>query len=284
MNAHAQDRSSKDPAELEREIDRQRDHIAELVGALENRLSPGQLFERVLAYGKGGGKEFAGNLGATVRANPVPTLLTAAGLLWLYAGNDRRAAPATDWAHAAGAGSRSGHGTGDAASTAAHLRERAHDARDDIAHRLHDARHRVEDTAHDVAEGVRSGVRRASDGVRGMLEDNPMAVGAMAIAAGALLGALLPPTEAEDELLGPYSDRAADRMKAGAQAAASNAMDKAREATDGLASHDGDGRDHDDDHDRAAQRGTAGASTGMPTPRGPGPLGPNTPSAGPTAL
>jgi hypothetical protein len=81
--------SQKDPAQLEREIDQQRNHIEQIVSALENKLSPGEIFDRMLNFGKGGGKDFASNLTDTVKANPVPALLTAAGLMWLYSGRNK---------------------------------------------------------------------------------------------------------------------------------------------------------------------------------------------------
>ena len=83
--------SHKDPARLEQEIDQQRADINHIVDALENKLSPGQLFDRMVNFGKGNGREFAQNIGNAVKANPVPALLTSIGLLWLYASRDERA-------------------------------------------------------------------------------------------------------------------------------------------------------------------------------------------------
>ena len=65
--------AQKDPDELEREIDQTRTEIGNIVHALENKLSPGELIDTALGYVKGGGGEFFGNLSNTVKANPVPT-------------------------------------------------------------------------------------------------------------------------------------------------------------------------------------------------------------------
>ncbi|HAN52132.1 MAG TPA: hypothetical protein DCQ75_03590, partial [Pseudomonas sp.] len=82
--------AQKDPSTLEREIDQQRAEIGNIVHALESKLSPGQMIDTALGYAKGGGGEFLHNLSDTVKANPVPTLLTGIGLVWLMAGQNRR--------------------------------------------------------------------------------------------------------------------------------------------------------------------------------------------------
>ncbi|MDR6356804.1 hypothetical protein Q3H58_003475 [Pseudomonas psychrotolerans] len=87
--------SHKNPEELEREIDQKRERIEDLVGALESRLSPGQLFDQALSYTKGHSGEFAHNLGTTLKANPVPAVLTSVGLLWLALGQNRSPAPSS---------------------------------------------------------------------------------------------------------------------------------------------------------------------------------------------
>ncbi|MFP3499986.1 DUF3618 domain-containing protein, partial [Pseudomonas sp. SIMBA_059] len=66
----------KDPDLLEQEINARREHISDLVDALEQRLSPGQMVDRLLAYAKGNGGEFFQNLGTTLKNNPVPATLT----------------------------------------------------------------------------------------------------------------------------------------------------------------------------------------------------------------
>ena len=109
--------AQKDPETLEREIDQQRESISSIVHELENKLSPGELLDRALRYAKGNGGEFFGNLGETVKANPVPTLLTALGLTWLMMGQNR-SAPAS------GHASLSGQAAG-AKRQAQHLKDKA---------------------------------------------------------------------------------------------------------------------------------------------------------------
>lgn len=192
--------SQKDPAQLEREIDQQRNHIGELIGALESKMSPGQIFDMVISRGKGGGHEFTSNLARTVKQNPMPTLLTAAGLAWLMAGQRH--------------GDSTSHAT--AYSTDTHpdkpgIGERVGQARHNAGEKIGAARERIGDSAHHAVDSVKDRARRANEGVHNMMDENPLALGAMGIAVGALLGAMLPATRKEDELMGPTRDKFMDK-------------------------------------------------------------------------
>lgn len=180
--------SRRDPDTLEREVDAQRRQVEALIGALEDKLSPGELVNRALGASKDGGKEFATNLSHTVRANPLPSLLTAGGMLWLYAQRDR---PIHRDQHE---GSDLDGGDGRFAGTLDSARDKAGNARDFTRRKAHDAR----------------------VGFEHMLEDNPVALGALGVAAGALLGAALPSTESEDRWMGEMRDRVAADFKRGA--------------------------------------------------------------------
>ena len=177
--------SYRDPDQLQRELDAQRRHVTSLVAALEDRLSPGQLASTVLGAGKDGGKEFATNLSHAVRANPLPALLTAGGMLWLYAQRDRPIQRDPYEVTSEGPGMRD-KVSGKWDSTKGKARLKAHEAR---------------------------------MGFDNMLEDTPVALGALGIAAGAMLGAILPSTESEDRWMGDMRDRVAEDFKSGAREA-----------------------------------------------------------------
>ncbi|WP_037088534.1 DUF3618 domain-containing protein [Neorhizobium vignae] len=73
-------------AEIEREISEDRRRIEERLDAIQQRMSPGQLVDEVLAYAKSsGGAEYASNLGAAVKNNPIPMALMGVSLAWLMA-------------------------------------------------------------------------------------------------------------------------------------------------------------------------------------------------------
>lgn len=183
--------SQRDPAELEREIHAQRQRVETLVAALEERISPGELVNRVLGYSKDGGRQFASNLSHTVRANPVPTLLTAAGMLWLYSGRDRPVEQEI---------------TVEVETDSPGVRDRLSGTWD-----------RTRDKAGSARQFTSRQAHRVGDGFHRMLEDNPVALGALGVAAGALLGAMLPSSETEDRWMGDMRERVGERMREGAR-------------------------------------------------------------------
>ncbi|TLX63535.1 hypothetical protein DN820_10600 [Stutzerimonas nosocomialis] len=214
--------SQKDPKTLEREIDQQRAEIGDIVTALENKLSPGELIDTALGYVKGGGGEFFSNLSNTVKANPVPTLLTSVGLIWLMAGQNRRVE------HSYSTGPSLGDKLGAKADGLKHqgagIKEKASHLQHDVASSLSSARDRVSNTSHQAADTLRhtaDSLRDTADRARGgfshLLQEQPLAVGAIGIALGALLAASVPSTRQEDELMGEARDDIADKLKHKAQ-------------------------------------------------------------------
>ncbi|HEY9010342.1 MAG TPA: DUF3618 domain-containing protein, partial [Devosia sp.] len=80
------DSEHKSSAELEREVEAQRNRVEARIGEIKERLSPGQLLDEALAYTKDGGSHFATNLGHTISANPLPAALLGVSLVWLMTG------------------------------------------------------------------------------------------------------------------------------------------------------------------------------------------------------
>lgn len=78
----------KSTADIEREIEHDRERIGEKLSAIQEKLTPGQLIDEALGYLKSsGGAEYVGNLGQAVKANPVPLALMGVSLAWLMAGS-----------------------------------------------------------------------------------------------------------------------------------------------------------------------------------------------------
>jgi len=205
--------AQKDPDTLEREIDQQRAEIGNIVHALESKLSPGQMIDTALGYAKGGGGEFLHNLTDTVKANPVPTLLTSIGLVWLMAGQNRR----PDYSDSPSTGPSM---TDKLAAKASGLKQQGTGIKDKAAQMSHsassslgNARHRVGDSSRHAAESLRHTADRARGGFTQLLNEQPLALGAMGIALGALLAASVPPTRREDELMGQKSDELTGKIK-----------------------------------------------------------------------
>ncbi|HKR13288.1 MAG TPA: DUF3618 domain-containing protein [Pyrinomonadaceae bacterium] len=103
---------------------------------------------------------------------------------------------------------------------------------------------RVKDTAgeltHGTAETVshlghqaKEGAMRAGRGFQHLIEENPLAAGAAAVAVGAVVGLALPATRMEREYMGEASEKVMDK----AQQVARDAMDKVKTAAQGEGSN-----------------------------------------------
>lgn len=81
----AYESENKTSAELQREIEQQRSRVEDTIDQIQDKLSPGQLVDELLAYTKGGGGEFVASLQRNVTANPLPVALLGVSLAWLMA-------------------------------------------------------------------------------------------------------------------------------------------------------------------------------------------------------
>jgi hypothetical protein len=261
---YSTDPGSKSPQEVQREVQQSRAELEDTLEAIQERLSPGQMFEQVVDYMRSSnGSDFLRNLGTMVRDNPVPVALVGTGLVWLMLSSSRSARrededeDEDDLPESYGE-SRYGNelsedagqsaGWGDSARATA--REWTQGARSttrsvrDRARRLGaSARDRVSETGEQLRHGARDVGDRASyygrqvrRGFFDTLHEQPLVLGALGLAAGAAIGAALPATEREDEWLGDSRDRLKERAKeAGweqvekARAAAGAAYSAARE-------------------------------------------------------
>jgi hypothetical protein len=76
-------------------------------------------------------------------------------------------------------------------------------------------------------EQVKSGARKV-----GLSKQNPLGLGIAALAAGFVIGTLLPSTDVEDERLGEMSDQVGEKAREAGQEAIERGKDVAREAVD----------------------------------------------------
>jgi len=114
----------------------------------------------------------------------------------------------------------------DAVGSAAH---RVQDAAGEAASRVQDAAegaaHRVQDMTGTVASQTAYQTRRAEDRLRQALRENPLGVGAVALAIGTAVGLAIPETERERQLMGEARDSLVER----AQEAAAETLDKVQQ-------------------------------------------------------
>ena len=235
-------------AELKAEISETRAELQETVSEIQDRLSPSHLKEQATdavreatigrvqhmmnraedTFGQAAEttREAAGSVLDTVRANPLPYALIAIGAAWLITSNrgsrrstsgsrDRESAWGTpSYEYEAGSyGSSSGYASreyGAGASTS---------PQETSSGVLGDAAEVARRQAEVVRERARDVAWQARNRWESILNDNPMALGVAALAAGALVGAALPATQVESRYMGEARDAVIDSAREAAQTA-----------------------------------------------------------------
>lgn len=135
-----------------------------------------------------------------VSENPGPAVLIGAGLAWLFVNRERnrsRSLPTRMRERAHNVSASTKESLEQARAGTAETFEKAKDA---TSHKMED----VKDFTHDKAIAV-------SNRYKIMLEENPLALGASALAAGLVIGLLIPSSRRENELLGEARDSLMDQ-------------------------------------------------------------------------
>ena len=92
------DPGSKSAAEIEREVRELRAEVEHTLDQIQDRLSPGQLFDQAVTYFRdGGGGEFTRNFGESIKQNPMPLALVALGVGWMMFSGQRSAQNGDRW-------------------------------------------------------------------------------------------------------------------------------------------------------------------------------------------
>jgi ElaB/YqjD/DUF883 family membrane-anchored ribosome-binding protein len=162
-------------------------------------------------------------------------------------------------------GSSSGEYAGEARQYGTSNRSTISQMRETANEFAHDTAERVSHLGHQAKEGA----LRAGRGFQRMARENPLAMGAAAVAVGAAVGLALPTTRIEHEYMGEASEKLVDK----AQQVAREAMDKVKTATQGeggQGSQPGQSQAGQESQPTQSQHGQAGRSNpgqpGHPTP------------------
>lgn len=127
---------------------------------------------------------------------------------------------------------KAGEAAGSAGESASDMTSRARQA---AQQRFRQARHRASAAAHRAREEARRGYAYSSERFARGLDEHPLGMSAAALAAGVLVGMVVPRTRAEDRLIGEYSHE----MKHQARRVTDEAVRRARLVAEreGLAPH-----------------------------------------------
>ena len=247
--------------QLERQTEQNRAEVELTIDELRARLTPGQIVDEILSYGRDGGRQFTANLGRQISNNPLPVTLIGAGLAWFLFGQNANASASSPSYRNQKAGydvrGMAGH-AGDAARDAAGgmrdaasgVRDAAEDAYDSVRHAAESAGSAVSDTARSFGENASSTYHAASSKVSDLaakagnkasemehkalmathdivdqVKAQPLMLIGLGLVLGAAIGAAFPATELENRVLGDT----ADDVKREAKQVASDQMDKAKD-------------------------------------------------------
>lgn len=252
------------PSELERDAERVRAEIADTAEQIKDKMSPGQLIDEVVNYFKDGDtNQLLNNLKLQVRDNPLALALVGSGVAWLMMGSGPSAEKGRTWAQSQRparngnarqppmssnrganptitASDPSGEQSliGDGASK---VSEAVGGAMRSVGEGVSAATDFVSGTVHDIRDATRESVTSAAEtgadvGSRAKstfldaLEREPLVIGALGVAVGAAIGAMLPATRTEQEYLGAASSEAREM----AANALSEGLDKATHVAKGV--------------------------------------------------
>jgi hypothetical protein len=188
------DQLSSDPEvrQLKAEISDTQAELQQTVAAIQDRLSPSTLTNQAATTVR---DATLGKVQHMMHGNSsIPYALIGVGAAWLLASRSSdRQWNGYDRNDRAWTGSSPS--TTSSSSTTSEWREAA------------------SDRAADVAERARFAAYRARNRWESLLDENPLALGIAALAAGALIGASLPQTEVENQYLGETRDQVLDSAR-----------------------------------------------------------------------
>ncbi|VTU40932.1 hypothetical protein H4CHR_05665 [Variovorax sp. PBS-H4] len=221
------DRTSE---QIQADIQHTRADLDRTLTLLERRLEPRRLLDQGVDYLRdNGAREYLSNLGRAAKEQPLPLALVGVGLAWMMMTNGRSGSSVTDGralgdaigSAAEEARSRAAEGVDGLRSRAGELSGKVGDAASQLASQTRDAAQRTSQglsqaadaaraRAAQVSEATRQGAQKVRSGYDHLVNEQPLALGAIGLALGAVLAAAAPRTRQEDEWMGGTSDKLVD--------------------------------------------------------------------------
>lgn len=199
----------REPEELQREADAIRADMDRTLNALERKLSPRQLLDRSLDFVQANGGDVLQKIGATVNKNPLPLLLTSAGLIWLVASSrssTKRRLEGSSLSSRAGDFDRSSQSFGSQSFSSMEgktsgLKQRAHRTLDATKARATRTWGATRERTHELGQNL-----------NGLVREQPLVCGAIALAVGAIVGAAFPASAYERSLVARAREAGEDML------------------------------------------------------------------------
>ena len=229
---------------LESDIAATRDEMTDTVQTIGERLDPANVIQdaketvREATLGRvehmtSNAMETATDAGSgiidTMRRNPIPTAMAAIGIGWLLMNrSDGRGSyrSGAGWDDSWRGGERYGYAGYPSGGRDRRMTDRAGETIDQVGRKAgqvaDDVRSTVGSTVGQLPDQMGSTAREVGWNAERLVQQNPLALGAAAVAVGAAIGMALPETDVERNMLGGPAGSAIDKV----QEAASDAVDQ----------------------------------------------------------
>ena len=209
--------ASQRSAEIEMDIHRTRERMGQGLEAIGDKFRP----ERIKQRAKAAVSRKGANLFRTAKENPVPTAIIALGLTLLFKARSKERGTENGDGYATRRWSgqdldleeldRDVRDTGQGLKGKTH--ELAGNAKDKVQEVAGTAREKVSHAAEQVSEKA----KRTGNTLQRFFESNPLIAGAGVVVLGAAIGALIPESQKEKQIMGHARDQIVDKAKNVAQ-------------------------------------------------------------------
>ena len=209
------DEEQTEAAEIRAEIEETREEMGGTLNELGDRLEPGNLVQQAKDNVRdatiGRVEETARGMSDmvmdTIKRNPIPSAMAGAGLalLWMNRSNDNGMKRFGDdrASRYSGTGPSIGQKAGEVAGTVG----------DTVGSAVGTVKDGAGDAVSTVAQGATTAVDEVGWRLDSFMQANPLAMGAIAMGAGALAGTLIPESPQEQQFLGEASRQVADTVR-----------------------------------------------------------------------
>ena len=214
VNADAMsDDEQAEVADIRAEIEETRIEMGGTLNELGDRLEPSHLVEQAkenvreatIGRVEETAKGVTDMVMETIKQNPIPSAMAAAGLALLWANRSQGAGDKASAKHGAGYGYQSRPKSMYGSTDDGGIGSKARDAASSVTGAVGSVAEGAQQATGEVIDRAGETAQQVGWKLETFMQANPLAVGAIAIGAGALIGSLVPETAKEREVLGEAS-------------------------------------------------------------------------------
>ena len=201
-------RSGDEVESTRTEIERTREDMSETIDAIQEKVSPQNIKEQAKGQAKGKAKGMSSTFMETIKQNPWPAAVAGIGLGWLFMSGRKQSSSGQPHYQ---------EGEPYAYRYPPSSQPPPHEQRGSSSSSASQVLSGAESRAGQVTSQTQHQAERAKGTLERMLHENPLAVGALAVGAGAAVGLAIPETSSEDRLMGETRDSLAHKAQHKAQ-------------------------------------------------------------------